>query len=47
MKNKNTPKYSRSQKNAYHSGQGYAVARQGKKIVFTSEDVKKQFFCRL
>lgn len=36
-------KYTQSQQKAYQSGMGYSVAHKGKKIEFTSEDLKQSF----
>ena len=40
---KKKSKFTANQKRAYHSGIGYSVAHKGKKINFTSEDLKASF----
>ena len=40
---KKKSKFTASQKRAYHSGIGYSVAYKGKKINFTSKDLKDSF----
>ena len=36
-------KFSKNQQKAYYSGMGYGVAHKGKKIEFTSSDIKDSF----
>lgn len=43
MKSTKKSKYTRNQQSAYHSGRGYAVAHAGKKIEFSSSDMKESF----
>ena len=43
MSKNSKKKYSSAQKSAYHSGMGYSVAYKGKKIAFSSEDLKNSF----
>ena len=43
MKFTKKSKYTRNQKSAYYSGRGYAVAYSGKKIEFSSSDMKDSF----
>lgn len=40
---KKKSRYSKNQQTAYHSGRGYAVAHSGKKIEFSSSDMKESF----
>ena len=34
-------KYTKGQRNAYQSGMGYSIAHKGKKIAFSSEEMKE------
>ena len=36
-------KYTKGQRNAYQSGMGYSIAHKGKKIAFSSEEMKESF----
>ena len=36
-------KYTKNQRNAYHSGMGYSIAHKGKKIEFSSDDMRESF----
>ena len=36
-------KYTRNQQSAYHSGRGYAVANEGRRITFKSKEMQSSF----